>query len=46
MIKDAYKYYDVERYFSSLPIDIVEFFHECGVADKILIENSEEILND
>lgn len=46
MIKDAYKYYKIDELFGSLPKDVVDFLHECGVADKILIDNAEEIIND
>lgn len=46
MVKDAYGYYTIDSYFGSLPADVVEFLHECGVADKILLENAEEISNE
>jgi len=46
MVKDAYKAHSMDTHFGRLPCDVVEFLHECGVADKILLENAEEIIND
>jgi len=46
MVKDAYKYYAIDNHFGSLPADVVEFLHECGMADKVLLENAEEISNE
>jgi len=46
MIDSAYKYYKIDEYFGSLPYDVVEFLHECGLADKILLESAEDIINE
>lgn len=46
MVKDAYKYYSVDTFFGQLPADVVEFFHECGMADDLLLKNAEEILEE
>jgi len=46
MIKDAYKYYSIDTFFGQLPADVVEYFHECGIADNLLLKNAEEILNE
>jgi hypothetical protein len=46
MIKDAYRYYSIDAIFGQLPADAVEYLHECGTADKILLENAEAILNE
>jgi hypothetical protein len=46
MIKDAYKYYSIDTIFGQLPADVVEYFHECGLADKILLDSAEDIINE
>ena len=45
-IKESYNFHKMDELYGSLPVEIVEFLHECGKTDEDLYDRAEEIINE